>query len=262
MKKILIVFAIPLFLQSCVIIRPGEIGLKQRLGKLQEDVYSPGVHNFNGFTTRILRINTRTTNLTNRMENLPSKEGLTITAELAVLYHIKPEYAHRIIRTIGLNFEDDVLTSVMRSACADVTAKFYAKDMHTAQREEIEKEIAEKMTQILGDRGFVIENVLLKQISLPPGLSQSIENKLQAEQDVQRMEFVLNKERKEAERKVIEAEGIRNSQQIIAQGLSPIIIQYKSIEAFRDLAGSMNAKIIITDGKTPFLVNGADPVQK
>lgn len=130
--------------------------------------------------------------------------------------------------------------------------------MHTVQREVIEKEIALKMSQILGERGFVIENVLLKSIKLPEGLSAAIEAKLRAEQESQQMEFVLNKEKQEAERKRLEATGIRDAQKIIAEGLTPILIQYKSLEVMQKLSLSPNTKIIITDGKTPYLINQED----
>ncbi len=245
-----------MLLHSCTVVRPGEVGLKQTFGKIKDKVYLQGLYYYNPFVTKFLSIDTKTNNLTNAFENLPTKEGLTISAEMAVLYHVKPEAAKTIVSTIGVTFEETVLLSVFRSAAADVTAKFFAKDMYTGAREEIEKDIAAEMSSILLNRGFVIENVLLKQITLPDGLKKSIEGKLEAEQDAQRMEFVLNKEKKEAERKVIEAEGIKKSQVIISEGLTPQIIQYKSIEAFKDLSGSPNAKVIITNGSAPFLING------
>jgi regulator of protease activity HflC (stomatin/prohibitin superfamily) len=172
------------------------------------------------------------------------------------LYHIKGELAVQILKSVGkAKLGEEIILSVLRSAAADVTAKFYAKDMHTSERESIEKEIANKMMNILGDRGFVIENVLLKSIRLPRGLSQAIEQKLEAEQQAQQMEFVLNKEKREAERKRIEAEGIRDAQKIISEGLNELLIQYKSLEVMQQLSTSPNAKVIITDGKTPYLIN-------
>ncbi len=258
MKKYIAIILVVVLFQACTVVRPGEVGLKQTLGKLKPKSYQGGLYFFNPFISKFVKVDIRTTNLTNALENLPTKEGLTISAELAVLYHVKPENAAPIISTIGITYEETFLLSVLRSAAADITAKFYAKDMYTSSREEIEKEIGAEMVAIIGDRGFVIEHVLLKQITLPQGLRMSIESKLEAEQDAQRMEFVLNKEKKEAERKVIEAEGIKKSQVIISEGLTPQILQYKSIEAFKDLSASPNTKIIITNGKTPFLINTTD----
>ncbi len=248
-----------ILLSSCAVIRQDEVGVRRRLGKLIPRVLKPGIYTVNPFLSTILKVPTRTLNMPIRLESLPSKEGLTIVAELSILYHVRGEQAIQILKDVGkIRFGEQIIMSVLRSAAADVTAKFYAKDMHTLQRETIEKEIAAKMTQILGDRGFVIENVLLKSIRLPQGLSESIESKLQAEQESQRMEFILSKEKQEAERKRIEAEGIRDAQKIIAEGLTPILIQYKSLEVMQKLSLSPNTKIIITDGKTPYLINSAD----
>jgi regulator of protease activity HflC (stomatin/prohibitin superfamily) len=246
-------------LSSCAVVRQDEVGVRRRFGKLLPKVLPSGIYSVNPFVSTIIKVPTRTLNMQIALEALPSKEGLTIGAELSILYHVRGEQAIQILKDVGkIRFGEQIIMSVLRSASADVTAKFYAKDMHTVQRELIEKEIAIKMTQILGDRGFVIENVLLKSVRLPQGLSEAIESKLQAEQEAQRMEFVLNKERQEAERKRIEAEGIRDAQKIIAEGLTPILIQYKSLEVMQKLSLSPNTKIIITDGKTPYLINPAE----
>ena len=109
-----------LFLQACTVIRPGQIGLKQSLGKIKTKAYVQGVYFFNPFISKFIKVDIKTTNLTNALENLPTKEGLTISAELAVLYHIKPESASNIITTIGLKYEETILLSVLRSAAADI----------------------------------------------------------------------------------------------------------------------------------------------
>jgi prohibitin 1 len=258
-KKNVLAIGLLAMLSSCAVVRQDEVGVRRRLGKLIPRVLPSGVYFVNPFVATILKVPTRTLNMQMSLDALPSKEGLTIGAELSILYHVKGEQSVQILKDVGkIRFGEQIIMSVMRSSTADVTAKFYAKDMHTIQRELIEKEIAGKMTQILGNRGFVIENVLLKSIKLPSGLSEAIESKLRAEQDAQRMEFILNKERQEAERKRIEAEGIRDAQKIIAEGLTPILIQYKSLEVMQKLSTSQNTKIIITDGRTPYLINPAE----
>jgi prohibitin 1 len=179
-----------------------------------------------------------------------------------------------------------LILPVFRSASADVCARFYAKDMHSSSRKLIEEEIRGRMMEVLGDRGFVIEAVLLKSIVLPAGLSDAIENKLEAEQVAQRMEFELQRERAEVERQVIvaegqrqsqtiaadadrqariiRAEGLRESERIRAEGtaqandlihksVTPNVLKYRQIEAFGQLGTSSNAKVIITDGKTPII---------
>ena len=111
------------------------------------------------------------------------------------------------------------------------------------------------MSEILAPRGFDIEAVLMKNISLPSGLARAVEEKLEAEQIAQRMEFLLDREKLEAQRKIIEAEGIRDAQRIISEGLTDEIIQWQSIEAFKQLSNSNNAKIIMTNGQTPLLIS-------
>jgi regulator of protease activity HflC (stomatin/prohibitin superfamily) len=128
--------------------------------------------------------------------------------------------------------------------------------MHSGMRATIEKEIKIQMENILREQGIIIESVLMKSIQLPDGLSRSIERKLQAEQEAMRMEFVLQQEKLEAERIIIQAEGTRDAQKILSQGLSEQILKLRSIEAFMELSKSPNSKIIITDGKTPFLISG------
>jgi regulator of protease activity HflC (stomatin/prohibitin superfamily) len=144
---------------------------------------------------------------------------------------------------------------VFRSAAADVAARFMAKDMHSGERAAIEKAVREHMMNVLDARGFVIESVLLKSIQLPRDLAQAVEDKLTAEQRAEQMRFVLDRERQEAERRAIEAQGIRDAQQIIGQGLTPLLISFQSIEAFRELARSPNTKVVVTDGRSPFLIS-------
>ncbi|TAF35151.1 MAG: prohibitin family protein [Cytophagales bacterium] len=243
-------------LSSCAIVRPGQVGVKQRLGRIKsKQALKPGVYGICPFTTRVVKVPTRTINLPVNLTALPSKEGVSIDCELAVLFHIEPSSAIKIVETVGVRYGESIILSSLRSAAADVTAQYFAKDMHTFERENIEKAISEKMTSILGDRGFVVEAILLKSIQLPENLSRAIERKLQAEQEAQTMQFVLQRETQEAERLRIEAEGIRNANKIIAEGLSDLIIKYKSLEVFEKLSQSGNAKVIITNGNAPFLID-------
>jgi regulator of protease activity HflC (stomatin/prohibitin superfamily) len=126
--------------------------------------------------------------------------------------------------------------------------------MHSGMRAEIEEGIKETMTATLADLGITINSVLMKSIQLPAGLASSIEQKLQAEQNAMRMEFILKQETLEAERKIIEATGTKNAQLILSEGLTDNIIKLRSIEAFMELSKSPNSKTIITNGKAPFLV--------
>jgi len=239
---------------SCKTVRQGTVGVKRTLGKIDEKNLQAGPRLYNPFVTRIITVPVRTQNIEVNLA-LPSKEGLNVKAEISILYHVEQSKATEIVGNIGQDYENIIILPVFRAAAADVTAKFMAKDMHTGNRLGIENEIKEKMMTILGDRGFVIEAVLMKSIQLPSGLYQAIEEKLQAEQEAQRMEFVLQKERQEADRRKIEAEGVRDANKIISEGLTPEIIQYKTIEAYRELAKSQNAKVIIGSGSQPMIID-------
>jgi len=257
MKKVILCSSVVLSLllsSSCAIIRPGEVGVKQRLGKLVGEPVDDGVRFVNPITTTYLKVPVRTVNV-EQVLLLPSKEGLTIRSEVSVLYRIERNMAKTIIEDIGKHYERDVLINTLRSSAANISAEYFAKDMHSLKRNEIEKSIQNKMNGILNSRGFQIEAVLLKSIMLPDRLSSAIEDKLRAEQEFQQMEFVVKREEKEADRKRVQAEGIRDAQRIINESLSPLLIQYQSIEAFRELSRSNNAKVIITDGKSPMIVN-------
>ena len=253
--KIFLLCCLSAIICSCAVIRPGDVGIKRRLGKLQNKTKTQGVFLYNPFVTMIVRVPIRTINKEIRL-NLPSKEGLNVKAEISILYHIEEDKVREIIESVGRNYEKTLILSTFRSASADVCARFFAKDMHSGKRGEIEKEIKKQMATILKGRGFQIEAVLLKSITLPTGLYSAIESKLRAEQQAQQMTFVLQREEKEAERKRIEAEGIRDAQLIIKEGISEGNIQWQSLQVLKEIATSPNAKLILTDGKTPVLING------
>jgi prohibitin 1 len=244
---------VALLLPGCTVVRPGEVGIKVTLGKIKGKIHEPGVVGFNPFVSQVQRMPTRTVNREVKL-NLPSKEGLNVSAEISILYHIMPEMAAQVLSEVGKNYEEVLILSVFRSASADVSARFMAKELHSGQRSVIEEEIRSHMDSIVANRGFKIESVLLKSISLPPGLYSAIEDKLQAEQIVKRKEFELQQEEVEASRKRIEAAGVRDAQKILSEGLTPSIIQWRSLEVFQQLSTSPNAKTIITDGKAPFLI--------
>ena len=255
MKKIIFVSCMSAMLFSCAVIRPGEVGIKQKFGKLKGKTKTQGLLFYNPFTSSVVRVPIRTINREIKL-NLPSKEGLNVQAEISILYHIEQEKVSEIISSVGKGYERTLILSTFRSASADVCARFYAKDMHSGKRGEIEKEIKNQMSKLLDNRGFIIEAVLMKSITLPKGLYSAIESKLQAEQEAQQMKFILQREEKEAERKRIEAAGIRDAQLIIKEGITEGNIQWKSLEVLKEISMSPNAKLILTDGKTPVLING------
>ena len=285
MKKLIILALSLSTLSSCVIIRQGEVGVKRKLGKVDYKTVDQGPKFFNPFLTTIFKLPVNTINMEVQAP-LPSREGLTISSDVSILYRIDRNEAPRIFDEIGLNYERTVILPVFRSAVADISAQFYAKDMHSGERTTIEEKIRERMMSVLAPRGFIIDNVLLKTITLPADLGRAIEEKLRAEQDAQRMEFTKQREVLEAERlliqaegeqkaKIARAEGSRRVTEIAAEGdatatltraraqaeandlltrsLTPNVLINNQIEAFRELGLSPSSKVIITDGKTPLL---------
>ena len=208
MKKIGLIFSAITLLTSCAIITPGEVGIKQTLGKLHGTPKTEGAVFLNPFITEVVKVRTATVNREVRL-NLPSKEGLNVKAEISILYHVQSDKIMSVLQEVGLGYERTLILSTFRSSAADVCARFFAKDMHSGKRGEIEQAIKKLMTERLKDRGVIIEGILLKSIALPDRLYRAIEEKLKAEQEAQQMQFILDRERKEAERKQIEAEGIK-----------------------------------------------------
>ena len=251
MKYLFLIVIVCFSMSACMsIVNQGEVGVRDTLGAQSEEVSEPGFKLYLWPIWDITKLSIRTSNLKVKL-SLPSKEGLTIDSEVSILYRIDPEKVPYILQEIGLKYENRFILPIFRSAVADITAQYPAKDMHSGKRSEIEKAVQTVMNRRIKDLGFVIEAVLLKSIRLPRGLSESIENRLRAEQKAQQMIYVLQRERSEAQRKLIEAEGIRDANLRLSEGLTPEVLRFKAIEALHDLSASPNAKLIITNSRTP-----------
>lgn len=242
------------FASSCMVVREGEVGVKRTFGKYSDKIYTSGLKGFNPFSSTIVKVSTQTNNIEVQVD-IPSKEGLTIRSEVSILYNIEAKKVPDLLRNLGSDYENTVVLPVFRSAVSDISSKFYAKDMHSGDRGLIEKSIKDLMVEILKGKGIYIESVLLKSIQLPRTLSKAIEEKLEAEQQAQRMEFVLQEAKREAERKRIEAEGVRDANKIISEGLTDKVLQFKNIDAWLKLSESPNSKVIITNGNSPMIIN-------
>lgn len=234
---------------GCAVINQNEIGIKRTNGRLADETLGPGRY-YVGPLMDMMVLPIETINLEIN-QSLPSKEGLSVQAEISVLYRINPKMAHTILRTAGADYERSLILSSFRSAAADVCARFVAKAMHSGARAQIESQIKARMSELLTDRGFIMEGVLLKSIQLPAGLATAIEQKLSSEQNAMRMTYVLQQEVSEAKRKRIEAEGARDANAILNEQLTDRILRLRAIEAFMYLANSPNAKVIVTDSTSP-----------
>ncbi len=254
MKKISLALVAGIALASCTVIRPGQIGLKQTFGKLRANTLNAGPRVFNPFVSKVIKINVRTVELYQVLE-LPTKEGLSVKTEIILLYHVNPLMVKMIYENYGLNYQKVIVESNFIATARQVSARYDAKELYAVDRKKVEHVMVDELTSDIGDKGFVIDAVLLKEISLPSAMTQAIQSKASAEQSALQMEFVIQKAVKEAERLSIEAEGIKKAQNIINSSLTETLLKYNYIEMLKGLSTSPNAKVILTDGKLPVMLN-------
>jgi len=193
---------------------------------------------------RIVKFSVKTQEIKEEMD-VPSKEGLTVQLEISALFHLNPEKAAETYKTVGENYVEVLVEPQFRSVTRGVTAGYEAKALYTSEREMLGQLLLAELEKLVEPRGITIESTPLRRIGLPPGLTAAIEEKLRAEQESQRMQFVLTKEKQEAERKRIEAQGVSDFQNIVARGISEPLLRWKGIEATEKLASSQNTKVII-----------------
>jgi prohibitin 1 len=238
-----ILFLLGCFLQFFTIVPAGHVGVVDFFGRVSPNTLKAGINLRNPFA-RIVKFSIKTQELKEEMD-VPSKEGLTVKLEISALYHLDPEKTAEVYKTIGPNYVEVILEPQFRSVARGVTAGYEAKALYTSEREVLAKIILADLEKIVEPRGITVESTPLRRVGLPPGLTQAIEEKLRAEQESQRMEFVLMKERQEAERKRIEAGGISDFQNIVSRGISEQLLKWKGIEATEKLAMSQNSKIVV-----------------
>jgi prohibitin 1 len=228
---------------SVAYVPAGHVGVLTLFGRVTGDVLQEGTHFVNPF-----KINNTMSVRTQELKetaSVPSDEGLVMTLDTSLLFRLSPEKAAEVFRTIGPNYVLVVVEPNLRSTIRAVTSQHSANALYTGAREEVAQQINKELVQQLGARGVEVQSVLLRDIQLPQMLKGSIEAKQQAEQDSLRMAFILQKEKQEADRKRIEAQGIRDFQTTVAQGISQQLLEWKGIEATERLAASTNAKVVI-----------------
>jgi len=255
-KNVSIIILTVIFINGCTVVRPGQVGLKQTFGKLSAPL-SNGAHLFNLFATRIVKINVQTIELYESLP-LPTKEGLNVDAQITLLYHVDPEKAKEVYTNFGRDYERVMVESNFLATAREVSSKYYAKELYAIERKKIEKLIMNELIEHIGSKGFIIDAVLLKDIILPASMSKAIQDKVNSEQAVLQMEFVIQKQHKEAERLIIEAEGIKKAQSIIDSSLTQNLLRYNQIEVMKNLVTSPNAKVIITNGGGKSSTNGSN----
>ncbi len=246
-KKILrIAIVIVLFIllfSSITSIPTGHVGVLTLFGRVTGDVLPEGIHMINPLkSVEKLSVQTQSKK---ESANVPSNEGLILSLDTSLLFRLDRNKAAQVFQTVGADYAEKIVEPTLRAAIRSATSAHTANALYTNAREIVQQQIQDELTAQLAPRGVIVENVLLRDVQLPAMLKGSIEAKQQAEQDALRMSFILQKEKQEAERKRIEAQGIADFQKIVAQGISAQLLEWKGIEATEKLAMSSNAKIVI-----------------
>jgi regulator of protease activity HflC (stomatin/prohibitin superfamily) len=238
----------------------GQVGVQKLFGNVQERVLESGLNIVNPFV-KVLPVNVRTQNYTmsgvhdegqksgDDAIRVLSNDGLEVTIDLTVLYHVNKSEAPTIIRNIGSDYEDVIVRPITRTKIRDNAVFYPAIDLYSIKREEFQQRIYKDIEANFKQRGLTLEQLLIRNITLPPSVRQTIESKINAEQDAQKMQFILQKEKQEAERKRVEAQGIADYQRILSTGLSDRLLQYEQIKAMKELSLSQNSKVIVLGSK-------------
>lgn len=245
----------------------GKVGVKSLYGKVQPDILESGLHVINPLLD-ITIFDIQTQNYTmSAVHNegaqagddairVLSKDGLEVVIDLTVLYRVVPTDAPSIFRKIGENYTDKVVRPVTRTRIRDNAVYYDAVSLYSTKRNEFQQRIVQSIEADFKARGLVLEQLLIRNINLPESVKATIESKINAEQDAQKMQFVLLKEKQEAERKRVEAQGIADYQRIISTGLTDKQLQYEQIKAQKEIATSNNSKVIfIGKGNTPVILS-------
>lgn len=254
---------------SCIVqIEAGEAGVKVLFGKVQKEVLQSGLHFINPMLD-IKRVDVRTQNYTmsgihdegakagDDAIKVLTSDGLEVTIDLTVLYRVLAVEAPRLLQETGFDFENKIVRPLSRTRIRDNAVYYQAIELYSTKRDEFQSRIYKGIEDDFKKRGLLLEQLLVRNITLPESVKATIEQKINAEQDAQKMQFVLLKEKQEAERKRVEAQGIADYQRIISESLTDKQLQYESIKAMMELSKSPNSKMIIMGkGNTPVILDG------
>ncbi len=256
----LIVMSLGVITSSVRQVDAGYVGVKTLFGKVQKDILGSGLHFINPLMD-VTFIDIKTQNYTMsgvHDEGIKSgddaikvltADGLEVTIDLSVLYRVNPAETPKLITDIGINYEDKIVRPITRTRIRDNSVYYDAISLYSTKRDEFQSRIFKNIETDFKQRGLILENLLVRNITLPASVKTTIEQKINAEQEAQKMQFVLQKEKQEAERKRVEAQGISDYQRIINQSLSDKQLQYEQIQAMKELAKSSNSKIIVMPSK-------------
>jgi regulator of protease activity HflC (stomatin/prohibitin superfamily) len=256
-------------LAACIVqVDAGEVGVKKLFGNVHADVLSSGLHFINPLYD-VEKMDIKTQNYTmsgvhdegakqgDDAIRVLTADGLEVTIDLTVLYKVLPSEAPDIIKETGIDYTDKIVRPVTRTKIRDNAVYYDAVALYSTKRDEFQQRIFKSIDGDFKKRGLILEQLLVRNITLPQAVKTAIELKINAEQEAQKMQFVLQKERQEADRKRIEAQGIADYQHIISESLTDKQLQYEQIKAMKELAASTNAKMIIMGkGSAPIILDG------
>jgi regulator of protease activity HflC (stomatin/prohibitin superfamily) len=263
----LLLMVIGIMVKCIVQVDAGQIGVKSLFGKVQNDVLHSGLHFINPLVeVRMLDIKTQNYTMSGVHDEgnqtgddairVLTSDGLEVTIDLTVLYKLLPSEAPRLVRETGVDYTDKIVRPLTRTKIRDNSVYYEAVSLYSNKRDEFQQRIFKSIDEDFKKRGLVLEQLLVRNITLPASVRATIEQKINAEQDAQKMQFVLLKEKQEAERKRVEAQGIADYQRIINIGLTDQQLQYEQIKAYLELAKSPNSKVIIMGkGNAPVILD-------
>ncbi|MBK9225958.1 MAG: prohibitin family protein [Ignavibacteria bacterium] len=249
-------------LLACVVqIGPGEVGVQILFGKVQDGILRSGL-NFINPLMEVQKLDIKTqaytmsgandmdvssaeTKKSDPIQTL-SSDGLTLILDVTVWYRLSADDAPNILRTIGSDYESKIVLPAIRTAIRDVAVNYVATDIYSSKRNDYVNAITKRLEESFLGRGLILEKVLLRNVELPLKVREAIDEKIAAEQRAQQMVYVLQKEKQEAERKTVEAQGVAEAQRIINSTISSSYLQWKYIETLKELVNSPNNSFVIT----------------
>jgi len=251
---------------ACIVqVEPGQVGVQKLFGKVNDNILESGLNVINPLV-KVVMFDIRTENYTMSGVNdegvkqgddairVLSADGLEVIVDLTVLYKVIPSEAPRILKEVGVDYRNVLVRPICRTKIRDNAVYYDAVALYSTKRDEFQARIFATIESNFKERGLMLEQLLVRNLTLPASVKATIESKINAEQDAQKMTFVLQKERQEAERKRVEAQGIADYQKILSTGLSDKLLQYEMIKA---ISASPNSKLIfMTNGKNlPVMVD-------
>lgn len=263
----ILIMVVGVLISSVVQVDAGQVGVKKLFGKVQNDVLHSGLHMINPLV-EVTRLDIKTQNYTmsgvhdegaktsDDAIRVLTADGLEVTIDLTVLFRLIEADAPRLVRETGENYVDKIVRPITRTKIRDNSVYYDAISLYSSKRDEFQNRIFKSIEDDFKKRGLFLEQLLVRNITLPQSVKATIEGKINAEQEAQKMQFILQKEKQEAERKRVEAQGIADYQRIINQGLTDQQLQYEQIKALKEIATSQNAKIIVMGkGNTPVILD-------